>query len=93
MKRKRGGMRMKRGIGKRISKSAMSLVLVCIMLFGVVDVTAYAAEVVDSGDCGAYGDNVIWELDSDGKLTISGTGGGCILKVTPARGMRNVRLS
>ena len=74
MKRKRGEMRMKRGIGKRISKSAMSLVLVCIMLFGVVDVTAYAAEVVDSGNCGAYGDNVIWELDSDGKLTISGTG-------------------
>ena len=36
--------------------------------------TASAAEIVDSGVCGDKGDNVIWELDSEGTLTISGEG-------------------
>ena len=36
--------------------------------------TVSAAEIVDSGVCGDKGDNVIWELDSDGTLTISGEG-------------------
>ena len=35
---------------------------------------AEAATIVDSGECGADGDNVTWTLDSDGLLTISGTG-------------------
>ena len=35
---------------------------------------ADAATIVDSGECGAEGDNVTWTLDSDGLLTISGTG-------------------
>ena len=35
---------------------------------------ADAATIVDSGECGADGDNVTWTLDSDGLLTISGTG-------------------
>ena len=35
---------------------------------------AAAATVVDSGECGDDGDNVTWTLDSDGLLTISGTG-------------------
>ena len=30
--------------------------------------------IVASGDCGENGDNVTWQLDSNGKLTISGTG-------------------
>ena len=30
--------------------------------------------IVDSGECGAEGDNVKWELDSNGQLTISGNG-------------------
>ena len=34
-------------------------------------VTADAAEIVDNGDCG---DNASYTLDSDGLLTISGTG-------------------
>ena len=33
-----------------------------------------AATIVDSGECGAEGANVTWTLDSDGLLTISGTG-------------------
>ena len=35
---------------------------------------AEAATIVASGECGADGDNVTWTLDSDGLLTISGTG-------------------
>ena len=38
---------------------------------------ADAATIVDSGECGAWGDNVTWTLDSDGLLTISGTGDMC----------------
>ena len=36
--------------------------------------TASAADIVASGECGAEGANVVWQFDSDGKLTISGTG-------------------
>ena len=35
---------------------------------------ANAADIVASGKCGAEGNNVIWQLDSEGTLTISGTG-------------------
>ena len=35
---------------------------------------AHAADIVDSGTCGAEGDNLTWTLDSDGVLTISGEG-------------------
>jgi len=35
---------------------------------------AFAADIVKSGNCGANGGNVKWTLDSDGTLTISGTG-------------------
>ena len=34
-----------------------------------------AAEIKDQGNCGTDGSNVTWTLDSDGTLTISGTGG------------------
>ena len=37
------------------------------------DMTLYAKWTA-GGDCGAEGDNVTWQLDSDGTLTISGTG-------------------
>ena len=36
--------------------------------------TAEAADIVASGECGAEGDNVKWQLDSEGTLTISGEG-------------------
>ncbi len=36
--------------------------------------TANAAEIIESGECGAEGDNITWTLDSDGTLTISGEG-------------------
>ena len=45
------------------------LLLLCLSLCGTM--SAYAADVVDSGDCGS---NASWTLDSDGTLTISGSG-------------------
>ena len=46
------------------------------LFFAVLLLCAPKAEayVVDSGNCGADGDNVKWSLDSDGTLTISGKG-------------------
>ena len=35
---------------------------------------AYAANIVAEGDCGAEGDNLIWTLDEEGTLTVSGSG-------------------
>ncbi len=52
---------------KRILSLALCLLLCAALLPGAV----WAAEIVASGTCGA---NLTWTLDSDGKLTISGTG-------------------
>lgn len=39
------------------------------------DATAYSvSEIVASGECGENGNNMTWELDSGGTLTIQGTG-------------------
>ena len=35
---------------------------------------AEEAVIVDSGECGLYGDNLVWQLDSNGVLTITGMG-------------------
>ena len=40
----------------------------------IIPLSANAAETVDSGICGKEGDNLAWTIDSDGTLTISGTG-------------------
>ncbi len=40
----------------------------------IIPLLANAAEIIDSGACGAEGDNVTWTLDTEGTLTISGTG-------------------
>ena len=52
-------------------KRLLSTLLVCCLLTGLFPATALAAETVASGICG---DNLTWVLDSDGTLTISGTG-------------------
>ncbi len=69
---------------KYLKKSAASIAAVMIaanslgyMPYNPIElpaITANAAEIVASGDCGAEGDNVKWQLDSEGTLTISGTG-------------------
>ena len=48
--------------------TALALVVLCVVL---IPTEAQAAEIVDSGTCGA---DLTWELTADGVLTISGTG-------------------
>lgn len=52
---------------KKLIPMLLSIALICTFLPN----TAFAANAVDSGMCG---DNITWSLDSDGVLTISGTG-------------------
>ena len=56
-------------------KKLLSILLVLSLMLALVP-AAFAADVVDSGTCGAEGDgsNVTWTIDATGLLTISGTG-------------------
>ena len=58
-------------------KKIMSVILCAVLLFTTASV-AFAAEetrkVVDSGYCGAQGENLTWTLYEDGELVISGEG-------------------
>ena len=51
-------------------KRCISLLVVLCLVLSVIPITAYA-EIIDSGSCGS---DLTWTLDSDGLLTISGTG-------------------
>ena len=57
-------------------KRLLSFVLAVLMIASLLPATALAADIVDSGTCGAAGDgsNLTWTLDSEGLLTISGSG-------------------
>ena len=57
-------------------KRLLSFVLAVLMIASLLPATALAADVVDSGTCGAEddGSNLTWTLDSEGVLTISGSG-------------------
>ena len=59
-----------------MKKRILSILLTVLMIVSLLPVTALAANIVDSGTCGAEGDgsNLTWTLDSEGVLTISGTG-------------------
>ena len=59
-----------------MKKRLLSFVLAVLMIASLLPATALAANIVDSGTCGAEGDgsNLTWTLDSEGVLTISGTG-------------------
>ena len=59
-----------------MKKRLLSFVLAVLMIASLLPATALAAGIVDSGICGAEGDgsNLTWTLDSDGVLTISGSG-------------------
>ena len=56
---------------KRCLLSGLFLVAVCLAVWSILPVTAKAAATVASGSCG---ESLNWELNSDGVLTISGTG-------------------
>ena len=59
-----------------MKKRIFSFVLAVLMIASLLPAAALAADFVASGTCGAEGDgsNLTWTLDSDGTLTISGTG-------------------
>ena len=59
-----------------MKKRIFSFVLAVLMIASLLPATALAADVVASGTCGAEGDgsNLTWTRDSNGLLTISGTG-------------------
>ena len=57
-----------------MKKRWLSLLLVLCMVLSLAPVSVFAADTVASGTCGAQGANLTWNLDSDGLLTISGTG-------------------
>lgn len=52
----------------------MILFAVCLLCLLSCSSALAATDVIASGDCGANGDNVTWELTADGVLTISGSG-------------------
>lgn len=54
-----------------MKKRFLSLILAMVLVLAALPITAFAADVVASGTCG---ENLTWELTSDGALTISGTG-------------------
>ena len=57
-----------------MKKRIFSFVLAVLMIASFLPATALAADIVDSGTCGAKGSNLTWTLDSEGVLTISGSG-------------------
>ena len=57
-----------------MKKRLLSFVLAVLMIASLLPATALAADIVASGTCGAKGSNLTWTLDSEGVLTISGTG-------------------
>ena len=59
-----------------MKKRLLSFVLAVLMIASLLPATALAADIVDSGTCGAEGDgsNLTWTLESEGVLTISGSG-------------------
>ena len=60
---------------KRMIKNLLLTVIMAVLCFAVgVTASAQDRTIVDSGECGAQGDNVIWTLYDDGELVISGEG-------------------
>ena len=57
-----------------MKKRLLSFVLAVLMIASLLPATALAADIADSGTCGAKGSNLTWTLDSEGVLTISGSG-------------------
>ena len=61
---------------RHMRKRLLSFVLAVLMIASLLPAAVLAADIVDSGTCGAEGDgsNLTWMLDSKGALTIRGTG-------------------
>lgn len=60
---------------KRLIKNLLLILTMVVLCFAVgVMASAEDRAIIDSGECGAQGDNVIWTLYDDGELVISGEG-------------------
>ena len=59
---------------RRTMKKCLTLLLSLVFLLALLPAGASAANIIAGGDCGAEGSNLTWTLDSDGVLTIEGTG-------------------
>ena len=57
-----------------LRKNMRIVILSILILLCTIPVCASSAEVLESGNCGASGDNLTWILDNDGTVTISGNG-------------------
>lgn len=57
-----------------MKKKLFALSLALVILMGLLPFPAGAVTVITSGECGKNGNDVIWALDTDGLLTISGMG-------------------
>ena len=57
-------------------KKSLTILLTLVLLFCSLPTVSFGATIADSGYCGGEGDgkNLTWTLDSDGTLTIKGTG-------------------
>lgn len=57
-------------------KRILSIIMCAVMLFTALPTASFAADraVIDSGTCGAQGDNLTWTLYDDGELVIGGEG-------------------
>ncbi|MBQ7005055.1 MAG: leucine-rich repeat domain-containing protein [Clostridia bacterium] len=56
---------------KKKIKRILSVLLAVLMVISVISLSAGATEIVANGTCG---ENLVWTLDSEGTLTITGTG-------------------
>lgn len=68
---------MKKALQRRIWKSVLFMLLACGICLGMLNVTAFAGGEIpepSTDTSGTCGDNLTWELESDGTLRIRGTG-------------------
>ena len=54
-----------------IKSKVLAVILSTVIVLSLLPLGVFGAEIIESGNCG---ENVTWTLDSDGLLTISGTG-------------------
>jgi hypothetical protein len=60
---------------KRLIKNLLLVALMVVLCVAVgMTVSAQERTIIDSGECGGRGDNVVWTLYDDGELVISGEG-------------------
>ena len=54
-------------------RKTIVIFLAIFLVLSVSPVISFATDIVDSGTCGAFDDNLTWTLDSEGTLSINGT--------------------